>query len=56
MIEENSIYIAKQPEIIWEWYIFGDDTLIFYLTKDVNLYRRIITWIIFGSKWKRGGG
>lgn len=37
----------------WEWNVFGNGELVVRLARNSPFWRRIITRIFLGSKWKR---
>ena len=49
----EEIKLAQIPVYEWEWYVFGDDPgLVVQLVKS-SLWHRILTRILFRSKWKK---
>lgn len=42
-----------EKKIIWTWYVFGGEGMVIIVPGKVNLFRRMITTVFFGSKWVR---
>lgn len=53
MNEPGQVIIIRKP--IWRWYMFGEEPnlLVVELCAHVPWWRRLITRILFGSKWER---
>jgi hypothetical protein len=51
LVNSNSFQIIWNHK--WQWDMFGGGELVVKLAQDVTLWRRIITRILLGSKWKR---
>ena len=51
-IEPNSLVLGYKYGI-WKWYVFGNNDLIFLLKHETTWLGRLVTRIIFHSKWER---
>ena len=40
-------------DCVWEWDMFGRREMVVILTYNTPLWRRIVTRILLGSKWKK---
>lgn len=48
----ESIPLFLPPD--WKWDVFGDGSLIVQSSSlKPTLYRRVISWLVLGSKWTR---
>jgi|OM-RGC.v1.033820330 hypothetical protein len=53
LLKLSPCYQWESPCHQWEWNIFGGGELVVKLAQDTPVWRRIITRILLGSKWKR---
>jgi hypothetical protein len=45
--------MSKQPkDVPWDLDMFGSGQLVFHLGWNVPWYRRLITRVLFGSRWR----
>jgi len=51
--EDPQVKFVDNKDYIWYWDVFGGELLEVKTELEVPLWRRIITWIFLGSKWKR---
>lgn len=51
--EYASLVEIGTPKIKWEWDVFGGSLLMVQIDFEVPLWRRILTKILLGSKWKK---
>jgi hypothetical protein len=49
---EDQIRSRRNP-IKWVWEVFGDDTMVIELRKDVSWFYRMRTSLFLGSRWKK---
>lgn len=48
-MDEITINYSKPK---WEWDVFGGGELVANIISDPPLYRRILTMVLLGSKWR----
>jgi hypothetical protein len=44
---------ARRTPVKWVWEVFGDDTMIVELRKNVSWFYRMRTSLFLGSRWKK---
>lgn len=50
--DEFHPYTFEQPKFVWTWDMFGSGQLV-VSTQEVPWIRRVMTKLLFGSKWRK---
>lgn len=53
VISSTTFNTFVNPKVHWHWDVFGGSLLTVNLTTEAPLWRRMLTRVFLGSKWKR---